>query len=256
MSGPALLLTIDVEPDWGVRGDGCVREALPRLLGALDRYEARATFFVVSDMLATCEDALRVIADRHEIASHGASHPRLTDLPDEDVDRELADSRRRLEGLGREVRGFRAPFLLTPGRWAERLRRAGYEYDSSEGRCRPSFRNVPPGRWRKRREGGVAFLPPTTLRGGFTPFSLTWLRLAAPLGEWLARPDARMFYMHLHELADPRHADVLPWPLRWLLRRNAGEPAWGMLERLLRRRGKDTMTCWEFLQTSEDGGAE
>lgn len=249
MAESALLMTVDVEPDWGIAGDRCVRTQLPRLLELLDRHDARATFFIVAEMLGTCADLFRTTAERHEIASHGLTHRRLTDLDAAGVDVELRESRRLLETLGTRVRGFRSPFLMTPPNWARRLRRAGYAYDSSSGRCYPSLRNTARSAWRAIYREGVWTLPTSTLGDGVTPFSLTWLRLPAPFGAGRERGRGPVLYLHLHELAPPALAKALPPPLRPLLRRNAGEPSWRILERILRTRRSEMTTCWEFVQT-------
>lgn len=240
------LLTVDVEPDWGVAGSIAVRQALPPLCDMLRRHSVRATFFIVSDLLGECGDLFSRELAGHEAASHGRSHRRLDRLPPSDVAAELSESRARLEAHFRlPVRGFRAPFLATPPGWVDMLAAAGYEYDSSAGSVAPSPRNVPAGKWRVGRSGGVATLPTTALRPGWAPFSLTWLRLLAPVGERLVHPRATMMYLHLHELADARLAERLPWPMRTLLRRNAGEAAWPILERTVARFASRAMTCSE-----------
>ena len=45
------MATVDVEPDWGIRGCRAVEETLPRLSELLRRRNVRATFFVVADLL-------------------------------------------------------------------------------------------------------------------------------------------------------------------------------------------------------------
>jgi hypothetical protein len=144
------------------------------------------------------------------------------------------------------VFGFRAPFLRTPRGWFEALAAAGYKYDSSLGAVAPSSRNRPPSRWRIVEHAGVAEIPATSLRVGWIPFSLTYLRLLAPAGERLISPRAVMMYFHLHELMEPPLAGMLPWRLRWLLRRNAGAPAWVILDRVLERFAPRAMTCREL----------
>lgn len=57
-------------------------------------------------------DRLRELATRgFEIGAHSVSHPRLTELSAEDLEREVGDSRRILEdGLGRAVSSFAYPY--------------------------------------------------------------------------------------------------------------------------------------------------
>ena len=252
------MVTVDVEPDWGIRGCQAIRDVLPRLSDLFRRRNVRATFFVVAELLESCADLFREAFSGHEVASHGLTHRILAGLGEEEVAFELAESRRRLEAaFDRPVVGFRAPFLRTPPEWFRRLKAAGYEYDSSRGAVSPSPRNARPKSWRVTREDGIAEIPAAALRTGWIPFSLTYLRLLAPLGEWLVSPRAPMIYLHLHELAEPSLARVLPWRLRLALRRNAGAAAWPMLDRTLARCALRSVTCSQFLalggSQSEDG---
>jgi len=251
------MLTVDVEPDWGCTGTSAVRQILPRFCELLEKYAMPATFFVVADLLDTCAEGLRLVGRSHEIASHGLTHRRLDRLSEAAVDSELQESRRRLrDELGREVNGFRAPFFRRPfsagssSKLFERLSEVGYGYDSSVGHAGPSVRNIPPAKWRVEARGGVAEIPTTTLRTGVIPFCLTYLRLLAPLGERLIPADGAVFYLHLHELADPKLARVLPAPLRWALRRGAGPRAWRIIEGLIRHVAPRAVTCGEFLRDS------
>jgi len=252
--GTPFVLTVDVEPDWGVRGDRAAREVIPRLLELLERHRVSATFFIVATLLDSCADVLRPLAGRHEVGSHGLTHRRLDRLAERDVELELGASRRRLEdALGTSVIGFRAPFLRPAKRWFEKLARAGYCYDCSMGSVWPSWKNVGPAKWRLTRNEGVVEMPPATLRTGLIPFSLTYLRLLAPVGERLVSPRGTIMYLHPHELADPRLTMCLRPPLRWALRRKVGEPAWGILERLLARVAPRATTCRQLLEAHRRG---
>ena len=243
-----LAFTIDAEPDWGLTGTEAVRIVLPRLLDLLSKHRARATFFVVSDLLDDCAEVLSQAVAEHEIASHGVSHRCLHRLPPDEVREELTASRRRLcQELGADVVGFRAPFLRVPPGWSDLLTQAGYRYDSSVGRVYPSPRNVPPWRRRPRPLGEAVLLPTTTWKVGLVPFSLTYLRLSAPLGERMLPPGG-VFYLHPHELAPLSLAKGLSAPLKWALRCNVGEPAWRILDRLLERWQGRTVTCRTLLE--------
>ena len=241
-------ITVDVEPDWGISGCRAVQSALPRLCERLAAHNARATFFVVTDLLEECGATLRQCLEGHEVASHGLSHRRLDVLTEIDALAEMRDSRLRLEEFfGRPVSGFRAPFLR-PARmeWWRLLRQAGYAYDSSVGSVSPSQRNIHPSWWSPQVHDGIIELPMTTLRGGWVPFNLTYLRLLHPLGTRLMHPEARLFFLHLHELADRRLARVLPLRLRLPLRRRVGKPAWKLLEKVLENYGASATTCSEM----------
>lgn len=250
-----LMVTVDVEPDWGVRGTRALVEVVPRLLDLFERRGMRVTFFVVSDLLRQAQAAsvLRRAAGRHEIASHGETHALLTRLSAPALRRELYTSRRMLEdALGVEVRGFRAPFLKEPPLLCEFLAEQGYWYDSSLGGVAPSPRNVPAPRWRPlvataANGTKVVRLPTTSLRCGWIPFSLTWLRLLHPAAAALVDRRAPIVYLHPHELLPAATASVLPTFQRMALGRHAGARAWEILDRLLGAGRRRTVTCREFL---------
>ena len=249
-----LLLTIDTEPDWGIRGWDAVRQALPVLLERLAARRAAATFFIVGNAVDAAPEVLAGIQPPHEIGSHGLTHRPMNTLPERELHAELADSRKKLEDFFRRpVRGVRAPFFRTSPVWLEQVASAGYEYESSLGSVWPGPPNLAPGRWTPRCEQGVWRLPITTFRDGVTPFCLTYLRLAPWVFRHLIHPDAGMFYFHLHEFLSPETAAVLPSPVfRALIRRNAGDRAWRLLDELLER-GKTFATCSDFLDAWKQG---
>jgi peptidoglycan/xylan/chitin deacetylase (PgdA/CDA1 family) len=74
-------------------------------------------------------ERLRELADRGvEIGSHTCSHPHLPRLGDDELDRELRESRTRLEDeLRRRCRFLAYPFGDEDGRVRAAARRAGYE---------------------------------------------------------------------------------------------------------------------------------
>ncbi|MFQ5745734.1 MAG: XrtA system polysaccharide deacetylase [Gemmatimonadota bacterium] len=113
-----------------------VERGVDALLGLLDRHDARATFFVLGWIGRRHPDLVRrIAAEGHEIASHGWSHRRVSELRREAFREEVRDSRALLGDLaGRAVIGYRAPsFSLLPGcEWAfDVLLEEGYRYDSS-----------------------------------------------------------------------------------------------------------------------------
>lgn len=242
-----LVLTVDVETDWGTPHTRGIDEALPRLLEVLDAADARATFFVVGDVA----DAVRTHLppeSRHEVGSHSQTHARLSRLSAAEVEAEVRQSRETLTRLGYEVRGFRAPFLRGPRALPRMLAEAGYAYDSSVGSVLPSLRNL---RLRRapRTESGIRRIQPSTLWDQVTPFSLTALRVLDPLATWLRPRGTAMLFCHLHEFVDSRDGwHALPRTLRWLHGRNTGARAWSLLDGLLGRARGRTRTCSEHLE--------
>lgn len=225
----AATFTVDVEGDWAGHGTRGIREALPRLVDLLDRHGATATFFVVADLVDLVRDVLPA-GGPHEVGSHGLTHRVLTRLGPDDVRREVEESRRRLEDAGYGVDGFRAPYFARPAGLGRLLADAGYRYDASVGALHPVRRPRVPG------GEPVPVIAAGTLRDGRTPFALTYLRLAHPLGLRLVGADPGTFWCHPHELVEGTAGWTrLPPGVRHLHKRASGAPAWAILDRLLAR---------------------
>lgn len=149
MNGVVNAMTIDVEDyfhvsvfdgivprqQWDQFESRVVRNT-ERLLAIFDEAGVRATFFVLG-WVAERHPALvrRMVADRHEVASHGYAHRLIYDQ----TPRAFRDDVRRSKALledagGRMVVGYRAPsYSVTPqSLWAlDVLLEEGYRYDSS-----------------------------------------------------------------------------------------------------------------------------
>jgi peptidoglycan/xylan/chitin deacetylase (PgdA/CDA1 family) len=96
----------------------------------LDVPELAAEVAADSEPLRTMSwDQLRELAERDvEIGAHTVTHPHLCSLADADVDRELRDSRTRIEDeLRRPCRYLAYPYGEADGRIAAAARRAGYD---------------------------------------------------------------------------------------------------------------------------------
>jgi polysaccharide deacetylase family protein (PEP-CTERM system associated) len=118
------------------RFESRVAASVQRLLDLLQRYEARATFFVLGWVAERDPRLIRAIAAAgHEVASHGWDHRRVTQLTEAAFRVSVRRSKRLLEDVvGEPVVGFRAPsFSIVRGReWAlDVLIEEGYAYDSS-----------------------------------------------------------------------------------------------------------------------------
>ncbi len=136
------LFTVDIE-DWQ---QSTLDQRLPiseralensiRLLDLMDEHGVRGTFFVQS-LVAEKYPGLvrRIVADGHELASHGHGHVPLFRLTPEEL---AADLRKSMDVLSafssRPVLGYRAPDFSIRGDtlWAlDVVRRAGFTYSSS-----------------------------------------------------------------------------------------------------------------------------
>jgi len=118
------------------KGDEQIVEAVTPILDLLDRYDTKATFFVVGTVARRYSQVVRTIFEKgHEIASHSYSHLTLHELGKERFEEEISKSIKVLESItGEKPIGFRAPTFSVDNstRWAlEILKRHGFKYDSS-----------------------------------------------------------------------------------------------------------------------------
>lgn len=116
--------------------DSLVEEKTLLILDILERYNTKATFFVLGWIADMYPDLVKEIARRdHEIASHGYWHYRVYTLSRSIFKNYLEQSIEVLESVtGKRVKGFRAPsFSIIPGtEWAfEVMQEVGLEYDAS-----------------------------------------------------------------------------------------------------------------------------
>lgn len=190
------------------------------LLDLLARHDSRGTFFTLG-WVARKYPALvrRIVAEGHELASHGYSHRRVSRLTPAEFLVELETSKKVLEdAAGQPVTGFRAPsFSIVPGlEWAfDALLEAGYRYDSSLFPIRRpdyGYPSAPPEPYLIRRPGGelLEFPMATTSFGGLRlpcagggyfrqfPYGFT----ARAFRQHRAAGDTAMFYIHPWEI-DP-----------------------------------------------------
>ncbi|HET7306558.1 MAG TPA: XrtA system polysaccharide deacetylase [Gammaproteobacteria bacterium] len=107
-----------------------------RILAMLERRGIKATFFVLG-WVAERHPALvrRIVAQGHEVASHGYAHKRITQQAPAAFRRDVTRAKSLLEDVsGQAVAGYRAPsYSIGPGTlWAlDVLAAAGYRYSSS-----------------------------------------------------------------------------------------------------------------------------
>ena len=107
-----------------------------RVLDLFARHGVKATFFTLGWVAERHPDVVRrIVAEGHELASHGYDHRRVTELTAETFRQDLARAKGLLEDLGGvAVRGYRAPSFSIDQRtpWAaECLAATGHQYSSS-----------------------------------------------------------------------------------------------------------------------------
>src|SRR5512140_2540217 len=176
-------LTVDVEEyfqvaafertiareDWSA-ADSRVEFSTNRVLDLFASRGARGTFFVLG-WIAEQHPGLvrRIVADGHELASHGYDHTRIHQFTAEQFRADVIRTRRILEDIGRvAVRGYRAPSYSINGRnlWAlDVLQETGHVYSSSIYPIRHDLYGMPeaprfPFRFRP---DGILEIPVTTV---------------------------------------------------------------------------------------------
>lgn len=175
-------LTIDVEDYFQVsafapyipRKEWTTRECrvernIDRILGMLDQHETKATFFTLGWIAERYPETVKkIVAEGHEIASHGYAHERASELSKSAFFSDITISKSILEDLaGTEVKGYRAPSFSIGAKnlWAfECLERAGYLYSSSIYPIIHDHYGMPDAPRHAHSIGGLLEVPATTLR--------------------------------------------------------------------------------------------
>jgi polysaccharide deacetylase family protein (PEP-CTERM system associated) len=142
----AIIITIDVEDwfqvenfktcisfvEWACK-ELRVEKNTHSLLDSFDRYEIKATFFVLGWIAERIPKLIKEIHSRgHEIASHGYYHALCPTQSEDYLKRDLTDSKKILEDItGQVVHGYRAPSFSINEYILKLIDECGYSYDSS-----------------------------------------------------------------------------------------------------------------------------
>jgi polysaccharide deacetylase family protein (PEP-CTERM system associated) len=266
-------LTIDVEDYFQVsafapfiaRSEWPTRECrvernVERILAMLAARETKATFFTLGWIAERYPQLVRdIVAQGHELASHGYGHQRASDLNEADFFADIDSAKKLLEDVGGvAVQGYRAPSFSIGANnlWAfDCLARAGYRYSSSIYPIAHDHYGMPDApRFAHEARAGLLEIPVTTLRMGGRNFPSSgggYFRLLPyALSRWmLRRVNSRdgqpaIFYFHPWEIdaGQPRVAGIdaktrfrhyvnierMPARLEQLL----GDFAWGRMDRI------------------------
>lgn len=110
-----------------------VVENTHRLLDVLERYGAKATFFVLGWIAEKVPGLVKdIYSAGHEIASHGFAHELIYNQTLEEFREDIHHSKRVLEDLvGTAVLGYRAPSFSITDEAIDVLVAEGFKYDSS-----------------------------------------------------------------------------------------------------------------------------
>lgn len=226
--------TID-KADWD-RLDSRVVTNTGMVLDLFAEAGVRATFFTLGWVAHRHPGLIRrIVAEGHEIASHGWDHQRVFTMTAEEFRADLAKARSALEDAGGvAVTGYRAPSFSIDTRtpWAHSvLAEAGYSYSSSVAPIAHDhygWRESPRFAWRPLSDSALIELPVSVAEmagrrmavgGGFfrlLPAALTDVAVR----QSNAAGHGGMFYFHPWEI-DPGQPRVANAPLKSLLRHYA-----------------------------------
>ena len=238
-------LTIDVEDYFQVsamapyiaRGEWDSRECrvernVERILALLKRHDTRATFFTLGWVAERYPQLVRqIVAQGHELASHGFGHERVSDLTPDAFSLDIVRAKKILEDVGGvAVQGYRAPSFSIGERnlWAfDRLQQAGYRYSSSIYPIKHDHYGMPDApRFAHEVRSGLIEVPISTLRLGERNLPSTgggWFRLFPyALTRWMigrvnqGDRESAIFYFHPWEIdhGQPRVAGI-DWKTRF-----------------------------------------
>ena len=256
-------LTVDVEEhfqvaafertiareDWA-HAESRVEYSTGRVLDLFAARGVRATFFVLGWVAEKHPQLVRrIVADGHELASHGYDHTRVHQFTAEQFRADVTRTKAILEDLGGvAVRGYRAPSYSINGRnlWAlDVLQETGHVYSSSIYPIHHDLYGMPeaprfPFRFRP---DGILEIPVTTvsIAGRNLPCGGGGYFRLLPYGafRWALRRvnredrHAGLFYFHPWEV-DPGQPRVSGAPLKSRFRHYLNLDAMhGRLERLL-----------------------
>jgi polysaccharide deacetylase family protein (PEP-CTERM system associated) len=127
---------------------GRVEANTDRILELFDEHDVKATFFTLGWVAEHYPDLIkRIVAQGHDLASHGWDHRRVSTLTREEFSADIAKSKKILEDVSSTaINGYRAPsysFTLKNG-WAhDVLLEQGYLYSSSIAPIKHDLYGIP-----------------------------------------------------------------------------------------------------------------
>lgn len=205
-----------------------VEHNMDRILGIFAQHGIKATFFTLGWIAERYPEMVRrIVAEGHELASHGYGHLRASDQSRAQFSDDIVRAKGLLEDIGGQpVLGYRAPSFSIgkDNMWAlDALSEAGYRYSSSIYPVKHDHYGVPDApRFAYHPNGpqGLLEVPVSTVRfgdknypaggGGFFRF------FPYALSRWLLRRvnqrdgQAAIFYFHPWELdpGQPRQSGI------------------------------------------------
>jgi len=140
-----------------------------RLIDLFNEHNVKATFFTLGWVAKHCPDVVkRIVAEGHELASHGTNHRRNTTMSKDQVRQDILESKDILEQTsGKAVIGYRAPSfsINESNQWVfDILVDLGFKYSSSTYPIKHDLYGVPDWpRFVHKRQEGIVEIPVPTL---------------------------------------------------------------------------------------------
>ena len=139
-----IALTFDLESDCPpyLTSTKSVTRGLPRVLGLLEEYNIRCTFFVTGRVAKKYPKVIKKMSSTHEIGCHGYNHEMFNSMTGKKQEI-LRRSKELLEDItGADVSGFRAPYLKICEELFIVLNDLDFSYDSSIGTFMSTHREI------------------------------------------------------------------------------------------------------------------
>ena len=147
-----------------------VEKSTYRLLELFAQYNTKCTFFTLGWVAQKCPNLIKdIVAQGHELASHGYSHARASTMSPQEFKQDVLLSKQILEDIsGQAITGYRAPsFSVNDNNvWLyEILVELGFKYSSSTYPIKHDLYGVPNWpRFKYQRPEGIIEIPIPTLR--------------------------------------------------------------------------------------------
>lgn len=130
-----VIFTVDTEQDLPpyLKTYKGMEEGIPKLLDLFEKYNVKATFFVVGETAKKYNETVLNIAERgHEIGMHGLEHEKFNELNNSEKERRIKEASQILENItGMKAVSFRAPYHSTDKETQQILEANGYLVDGS-----------------------------------------------------------------------------------------------------------------------------
>ena len=221
--------------EWGDK-ESRVEANTNRILDLFEKADAKATFFTLGCVAADHPQVVkRIVAEGHELASHGWDHWAVFDQDRETFLADITRARETLEDIGGvAVSGYRAASFSIDERspWAyDALAEAGYRYSSSSHPiAHDAYGDPDADRAPHVTASGVVEIPVTTAKMGakrvpaggggfFRLLPLSWFTRAHR--QMLAEGLIPNFYLHPWEI-DPEQPRIKGAPLKSQFRHYVG----------------------------------